>query len=58
MADEQNFKPGDIVRLRSGGPQMTIIWVNTEEAGCNYWNSGTNSFGFESFVFAALETDN
>ncbi len=27
------FKVGDVVRLKSGGLNMTIIWVDTREGG-------------------------
>ena len=26
----QAFKPGDVVRLKSGGPTMTVEWIDTE----------------------------
>lgn len=57
MADEQGYKIGDVVRLRSGGPAMTLVWVKDGEAGCKYWNDSTSAYGFEAIVFAALDLD-
>jgi uncharacterized protein YodC (DUF2158 family) len=36
MADEQ-FKPGDTVNLRSGGPRMTIVMVDGKSAFCEWF---------------------
>ena len=55
MANEQEFEPGDLVDLRSGGPTMTVIWVNDTDVGVVYWNRVTNAFEAESFGKAALE---
>lgn len=44
------FKPGDNVRLRSGGPTLTVIRLNPDdgEAGisytCRYWNVPAGDF--------------
>ena len=37
---EPPTKPGDVVCLKSGGPRMTVIWVNTTEqtASCLRFN--------------------
>ncbi len=32
-----NFKAGDIVKLKSGGPSMTITEVNSGDARCVYF---------------------
>lgn len=32
------LEPGDIVRLKSGGPMMTVVMVNSYEAFC-IWHS-------------------
>lgn len=38
-----NFKPGDVVKLKSGGPFMTICWVKAsngvEEAYCQWFDA-------------------
>jgi len=58
MADK--FKPGEIVRLRSGGPDMTVERVVQTSEGTTYfcsWFAGAkdNSRGFKE---AALESAN
>jgi len=29
---------GDLVRLKSGGPVMTVSWLNSGDVGCNWFN--------------------
>jgi uncharacterized protein YodC (DUF2158 family) len=36
MADEQ-FKPGDVVSLRSGGPRMTVASVDGRSVMCEWF---------------------
>lgn len=42
---EKKFKPGDVVRLKSGGPTMTVqryvLQAGTEVAECS-WFAGTD----------------
>lgn len=33
MSDENEFKPGDVVRLKSGGPNMTVTSVGEDFGG-------------------------
>jgi uncharacterized protein YodC (DUF2158 family) len=40
------FKIGDIVRLKSGGPAMTINRVHPNSVTCIYYNEQTNVFEF------------
>ena len=36
---EETFKFGDVVKLKSGGPEMTIInWYDTNVYTCGYFN--------------------
>lgn len=37
MADE--IKAGDIVMLKSGGPPMTVAWVEDGKAYCEWFDS-------------------
>lgn len=46
--DDQSFKPGDVVRLKSGGPSMTIEQVSNKAIRCAWFNSGG---GYNSGVF-------
>lgn len=32
------FQVGDLVKLKSGGPVMTVSWINNENTGCNWFN--------------------
>ncbi len=52
-----NFKAGDIVQLKSGGPNMTVDWVSNEEgvetASCS-WFDEKNKRQFERFLVTSL----
>jgi uncharacterized protein YodC (DUF2158 family) len=37
MAD---FKPGDVVQLKSGGPKMTVVTAKPGEVFCSWFHSG------------------
>lgn len=41
---EQQVKAGDVVELKSGGPKMTVKWVNETSAYCE-WFAGTKIEG-------------
>lgn len=46
----EQLKPGDVVVLKSGGPKMTIKFIEGEEACCSWFESGKVSeqrFGLE-----------
>jgi uncharacterized protein YodC (DUF2158 family) len=49
------MKPGDLVRLKSGGPVMTIRWVAEGDAYCE-WFDGAKITGHR-FALAALVAD-
>jgi uncharacterized protein YodC (DUF2158 family) len=59
MATETNtytLQPGDVVRLKSGGPRMTVSAVNGNEAQLVYWNDQTSEFEtWEEVNMVALE---
>ncbi|MFW2349899.1 YodC family protein [Qipengyuania sp.] len=29
---------GDLVQLKSGGPVMTVAWINREDVGCTWFD--------------------
>ena len=55
MTDNQ-FKPGDVVSLRSGGPRMTIANVNGQGAFCE-WFTDDQQLQSRSFVITSLKID-
>jgi len=56
----REFKPGDVVRLKSGGPWMTVIGdslppTNETEVVCVWFNPhDLNESKVSEFVYAAL----
>lgn len=34
-----DFKAGDVVKLKSGGLPMTIAWINSGEARCEWFDT-------------------
>jgi uncharacterized protein YodC (DUF2158 family) len=55
MADEQ-FKPGDVVSLRSGGPRMTISTADGKSAFCEWFTDDQHPQG-KSFTLTSLKLD-
>ena len=51
-----NFKVGDTVRLKSGGPLMTVIDLDGERVRCQ-WFDEKNKPMAQLFVAAALQAD-
>lgn len=48
-----NIKAGDIVVLKSGGPNMTVKWVDGSECYCE-WFDGKKAMG-NSFTLVSLK---
>jgi uncharacterized protein YodC (DUF2158 family) len=52
----EQFKPGDTVKLKSGGPLMTIQSITGDEAWCEWFNAKeerqSGSFGLHMLVHA------
>jgi uncharacterized protein YodC (DUF2158 family) len=57
MVDEYKFNAGDLVKLRSGGPTMTVAWNTPGEVGCYWWNDASAKFETTVFVVEALQPD-
>lgn len=36
---QNNFAAGGVVQLKSGGPLMTITWVEDDEAYCEWFDN-------------------
>jgi uncharacterized protein YodC (DUF2158 family) len=53
---EQQFKPGDIVSLRSGGPRMTVATVDGQSA-LYEWFSDDQQPQSRSFILSSLKLD-
>lgn len=52
MADQ--FKPGDVVELKGGGPDMTISSVDDDSAYCE-WFDAKNAPQGRRYQFAVLK---
>jgi uncharacterized protein YodC (DUF2158 family) len=50
---EETMQPGDVVRLKSGGPKMTIRWINDGEAYCDWFEGSDHKNG--KFAVVGLE---
>lgn len=46
-----NFKKGDIVRLKSGGPLMTVGDIAQERVECFWFNHVSSEWTVQSYVF-------
>ena len=49
-----DFSAGDIVRLKSGGPRMTIRWIEDGDAYCE-WFDDKNEIKGNRFSLASLD---
>lgn len=50
------MQPGDVVYLKSGGPRMTIRWIDNErQAYCEWFDGATNKGA--KFALTSLEKD-
>lgn len=59
---EQQFQAGDVVRLKSGGPKMTVVHYGKYGYGDEYsykckWFDEKNKLVEDTFTAAELETD-
>lgn len=52
--EEQMFKIGDVVQLKSGGPAMTVL-ATGEEVECLFYGEESETFRRESLPAFALE---
>lgn len=51
-----DFKEGDIVVVKSGGPKMTVSKISTEGCFCTWFQEGKpQSYLFESAVLKKVE---
>ncbi len=55
MADEQ-FRPGDVVTLKSGGPRMTIASVDGRSVLCE-WFADDQQPQSRSFTYTSLKLE-
>lgn len=57
MSDQNDFIVGEIVSLKSGGPDMTISGINGSYVQCTYWNQETKKFEKISLDSRIIEKD-
>ena len=60
MADEKVFTSGDVVRLKSGGPLMTVIHTVSREEDllnvqCTWYSEVANTFSTAAFSENTLD---
>lgn len=60
MLNKENFMteftPGDVVRLKSGGPKMTVLETQSSAVTCKWFdrNGKLHSDGFETALLEAF----
>lgn len=52
-----SFQAGDIVYLKSGGPAMTIRWINQDECVCD-WFINNQDLKSDRFLGTSLTKEN
>lgn len=50
------FKPGDVVRLKSGGPRMTVYFVASSTVSCKYFSTVKGEMVNDTFGQNMLQT--
>jgi len=54
MSDMPKFEVGDVCELTSGGPPMTVTFVNCDEAVCAWFDNDDQEHR-SNFPFACLD---
>jgi len=50
------FRSGDLVRLRSGGPLMTVKGIKDNQVDC-FWTDGVGQMNADSFPIDVLQKE-
>lgn len=51
------IKPGDVVQLKSGGPEMTVSYLDDNEAYCEWFDSKEEPHAQRYAVIVLKKTD-
>ncbi|MGI4741391.1 MAG: DUF2158 domain-containing protein [Janthinobacterium lividum] len=56
MVDKSPFEPGDIVRIKSGGPAMPVLGNPSNGlCYCGWWNSKRQELAMDNFPIGVLK---
>lgn len=55
MTETPTFAAGDVVRLKSGGPKMTVLDMDGDDAVACKWFDRNGKVHSDSFPFAMIE---
>ncbi|AIN74116.1 Uncharacterized conserved protein YodC, DUF2158 family [Flavobacterium psychrophilum DSM 3660] len=48
--ENNSFKPGDVVVLKSGSPKMTVSYSDVTETICHYYNFNENKLSLNNRI--------